>query len=546
MPDRLDQVVRATRRRLTLQRLELRLARSLRYVLTAAVVLLAADRVWRLRFEPWYVVMPALALAILVALAFSRRKVTELEAALVLDDRLGLEERLSSALAVRGLDHPLRDALLADAQRYLAELDPKRALPHRWPAETKLCLGLLLLLLVTTCLPQFGFWRSESDRATEMVTRQVGQELVERAKEIEAKADRLGDAKVRAEARALLREALKLRRARVTKEQALRQLEQANQRLQDQREELAGHPLRKTGQEARRDLRQMGDLEAKIADRLEDQTASDAQQLLQEAARAAKEGRLAPEDAKRLADQLRRAAEALKGSPHEGAAKQLEQAAKALEKAAKSGDKQTQKEAAEQLERAADSLCQGDGSCDSQDLLEELQDGAQGGKGAIGDAEGLYGEGQQQRGGECPDGLCDRYGSNPGGGAGRNRGPGSTNRGATPTPSEGAPQYPYQEGDSPRDDTQTEYERLYAPRRTETLQHDERSQGHLQRGGSFRTEAGPREAPKLSDAQVPYYEVLGDYQAEADDALSKGDIPLTERQRVQSYFQELQGQRDER
>lgn len=533
----IDEVVHSARRRFNALAVERRVARILRYALVAAVILLVADKLWRLRFEPWPVVATVVILAIVAGYTLAwRGRIGNLDAALILDEALGLDERLSSAVAVRArrAAQPLREAILTEAERHLADLDLRRALPRTWPGETKVCLALLALALATSLLPRLGVWRSEADRAIELVTRQVGQELYDTARRLERDAAGKDADRVRAQARRVMREALRLRRARMNKEEALRRLERLSQELTAERERLAGHPLRKTGQEARADLRGLGELERDLAEALENEAMTAARELLAEKARQLREGKADVQAARDLAEQLGRAAEALAGSPHQELAEKLNRAAEALRRAA-GGSESDRRDAADALDDVADTLRDQAGSFDSQDQLEELWGECQGGKGATGDCERIYDDSQRRLGGRFPDGLCDRYN----GYAGRNRGPGSTNEGALPTPSEGAPQQPYQPGDSPPDDSRAEWEQLYAPRRTESLQHDERAGGRLGRGGNVRTTAGPREAPHLSDARVPYYKVIGEYQSQADEALSRGDIPITERQRVKRYFEEL-------
>ncbi len=40
---------------------------------------------------------------------------------------------------------------------------------------------------------------------------------------------------------------------------------------------------------------------------------------------------------------------------------------------------------------------------------------------------------------------------------------------------------------------------------------------------------------------MPYYEVIGDYSQEAEDALSHEEVPPAYRQTVREYFESLQG-----
>ncbi len=539
----LDQLVGAARRRLIRQRLAERLAAALRPALVCGVLLLGADKLWRLRFEPWYPILALLAVAALAGLwAGWPRRLTAHRAALILDERLHSSERLSSALALRdaGYDGPLLAPLLADAEAHAAGLDLRTVLPIRWPTAARASLVLLALLLALPLVPRLSLWRSETDLATELVTRQVGEELVEKAESVQTKADQHGAREARRAADKLLREALKLRRARLDKAEALRRMETLRSELQQQRERLAGQPLERTARQARRDLRQAGELAQQVADQLEDPQRDAAQRLLEELANQVAAGKLTPDEARQAAESLQRAAEALQQTPYQQQAEQLAKAAEALADCERSGSSPSAcDKAGDALRDAAEALTGGGGLTPDQELLDDLQEHLEQGKGAVGDAEGIKRE-SDRRGGQCPDGLCEPN-DGPLGPAGRSRGPGSTNQEASPSPAEGAPQSPYQEGDSPPDTgPPSEYERLYAPRRTETLQHDEKATAKPQQGGQYASGEGPRDAPMLDDSKVPYYEVLGEYEAAADDAITKGTIPLTERARVKSYFDHLQ------
>ncbi len=543
MADTLERVLRRARGRLLRQAAERRLARYLRPGLAGAVVVLAADKLWRLRFEPWWLIGTVLGLAVVAALALGRRRLTTHGAALLLDERLGLNERLSSAvsLAESGAPAPSREPLLADAERHAAAVDLRRALPRTWPAETRACLVLAAALLVCAVVPRFDTFRTQTDLATELVSRQVGQELAVAAEQAERQAAQRHDPRARAQARALYREALRLRRARLPKDEALRRLDKVQRSLQQERERRAGHALRSTSRQALDNLRRQGGLSADLAGGLEDPRQAAAQELLRQLSQRLRDGQLGEAERRQAAEQLRRAAEGLKGSPYQKQAEALDKAAQALEKSCRGGGKSGDEQAAKALDEAAKALGEGAGGDPSQQQLEDLQEQVQNGKDSLGRAEDLRDE-AKRNGGQCPNGLCQPKGNKPGEGAGkagRGFGPGTTNEAAEPTPSEGAPQEQYHEGDSPPDQTKAEWERLYAPRRTETMQDDQRVGGKAGSGGRVHTQSGPREAPRLGNSRVPYQDVIGDYRGAAEDAMSRGDIPATQRQRVKRYFDDL-------
>jgi hypothetical protein len=81
------------------------------------LVLIVADRAPAAKFVPWLWVGPSLAvLAIVVAvILWSRRRPTEAHVALVVDERLDLREKLSTALHCKGRDDAFAQAAIEDA-----------------------------------------------------------------------------------------------------------------------------------------------------------------------------------------------------------------------------------------------------------------------------------------------------------------------------------------------------------------------------------------------------------------------------------------------
>lgn len=83
----------------------------------AALILVMADRASATSFVPWTWVAPAL-LAFTLLLTFilwSRHRLTEQHVALVVDERLDLREKLSTALACQGRDDAFAQAAIEDA-----------------------------------------------------------------------------------------------------------------------------------------------------------------------------------------------------------------------------------------------------------------------------------------------------------------------------------------------------------------------------------------------------------------------------------------------
>lgn len=244
--DGLYKQVRRVRRRLAVQRLLAALAWCWFAALLAALGAVVADK-WRTFGLPAGVwVVGALGAGLLAALAWTwltRRSL--LEAAIELDLRFRLKERVSSALALRPEQHdtPFGQALVCDAQRRVNRLDIAERFPVRAP------LGLLLpvvpalatLLVVVFVNPVAENSRAESDpaavsKAVEQSAAVLRRKLAERRKAAEKlglkDAERLFQ-KLEAGSEELA--------ARVPdRKQALVELKDLNRQLAQRREQLGG------------------------------------------------------------------------------------------------------------------------------------------------------------------------------------------------------------------------------------------------------------------------------------------------------------------
>lgn len=112
-------------------------------------------------------------------------------AAIEVDRRTGLAERISTALAVEGRQDPMARAVLEDARRYAARVSVAEAFPLRWHREYWGALGLgLLALALFVWMPQY-----------DLLSRRARQEELAREQ-----------AAVRREARRMRRELNRLKR----------------------------------------------------------------------------------------------------------------------------------------------------------------------------------------------------------------------------------------------------------------------------------------------------------------------------------------------
>lgn len=83
------------------------------------------------------------------------RRINRLRAAILADQKLGLKERLSSALALADSSEPMVPELLEDALRHVRRLDVTRAVPFRLPREARfMAIPLVCSIAVLSIMPQ--------------------------------------------------------------------------------------------------------------------------------------------------------------------------------------------------------------------------------------------------------------------------------------------------------------------------------------------------------------------------------------------------------
>jgi len=200
MPE-LEKKIRAIRRRLTVYLFLDTLVWTLLGALALSVLALVATRLMTLPFGPFEAAGALAGAAVIVALmiAASRRR-TLLQAALAADERLGLRERLSSALALSGMQDPSGaiHALQEDAVRHAAAIHPSRDFRYRpprrawqliWPAAA--FVGIYLWMPSVDLFAQDPESKPETPEqvsAREAMRREAAreiQELARKAKEAE-------------------------------------------------------------------------------------------------------------------------------------------------------------------------------------------------------------------------------------------------------------------------------------------------------------------------------------------------------------------------
>ena len=88
---------------------------------------------------------------------------------------------------------------------------------------------------------------------------------------------------------------------------------------------------------------------------------------------------------------------------------------------------------------------------------------------------------------------------------------------------------------------EVEHQSIYAPERIDVQTEDTRIRG--QEGEGQERAIPTRSAPERQESMAPYFEVYEAYHQEAEDALSREDIPRSHERQVRDYFRSIQPER---
>ena len=321
-----------------------------------------------------------IALAAFVALFFPRRDL--LETAAEVDRRAGWKERLSSALAIPALTHPMEHALVDDVRAKLKEHKPSRLFPLRAPWELKVTpVVAVIIAAVAHFVPQvdlFGYIAREKEKKKEKEEISLAIEKLERRKKELEKSDRPMD-KVKEAIKKIDALASELQKnPPPDRKEALAQISKLSDELKQLKDELGktaalAEKLQKAAGEKGGDTGELGKLirEGKFA------------QAVQELAKmrnALQDGKMTPAEREKLRKQMDALAEKLaKDKDLNEIEKKLAQAMKGMQDGQEKdldplqqqlgqmdgelNEKQMLAEALKDLENLNDALAKGKGDC---------------------------------------------------------------------------------------------------------------------------------------------------------------------------------------
>ncbi|MEX2561170.1 MAG: hypothetical protein WD403_14710 [Pirellulales bacterium] len=354
----LQRQVRRVRRRLTLQRFLGVLSWCWFATLMAAAALIAADKFYPLGVQPWAWVAAAVGLGAIAALfwTFVTRR-SYLEAALEIDRRFGLKERVSSTLALDSAEResPAGRALTDDAVRRVERLhmaDQFRLKFNRW-ALLPLAPAVAAFLVAMFLNPALGDNKAGGSVQSTVQRKQVKnsttalqRKLIDHRKK--AREDGLKDAELLF--KKLEQGSKKLAEAKTAdRKQAMIKLNDLAKDLEKRREQLGG------GEKLKNQLNQLKDIQKgpgdKLAEALRQGDFKQAQNELKKLRDQLEQGKLDEKSKAELSKQLQQMEEKLRQMAQNHQQKQSELEKQIAEKRAAGQSKE-----ADRLQRQLDKM----------------------------------------------------------------------------------------------------------------------------------------------------------------------------------------------
>jgi hypothetical protein len=370
-------------------------------IASLALLLMIADRATAAAFVPWLWVGPTLAgLAGIAALIWwARRRPSEFQVALAVDDRLDLRERISTALHCQGRDDSFAQAAMEDAVNVARDARTHEQVrrrfavnpPRRWWISPLLIAATVLVSL----LPQFNLFarepentealdaaRHDSQQAIEVVTK-----AIEESPELK---NELGDLLDQATQEGTDMTPL---RPEEIKRDALKKVTDLQKRL----DELLHGEKGKTADALEKALEQLklpeNGVGKKLAEDLAKGNFQGAMKAMEELQKQLEKGELSQQQKEQLAEQLQNMAEQLNQLAQQqnqlaqalkqaGLDPQLAQNPQALQQALQNNpnlnqQQQQQLQQMAQAQQAAQQMCQGMGQAMGQ-MAQGLQQGQMG------------------------------------------------------------------------------------------------------------------------------------------------------------------------
>ena len=548
---------------------------------------------------PLEILLPAL-----IALGIASGTVTALlhpiplmQAARLAETRLGLKERLSSALEFERSPRTSLDSEAAlllrlqseDAAAHARSLNAAEAVPWRWPWETKAAMGGLLLLALALVLPNLPVLVPPQLRVERQIVQKTGDILDKKATVIQKQAELKHLEGTRKMAADMKRLGHKLATGKLDKKQAMVQMSKLTQQMRQAQQKAAqGTPgageksLAQAGQQLSQSLAagaksaggqgapKPGDPKQgfnvptngqknsaspsshpsttpevqKAAQAMrQNDTQALSEQLRQLADKTASD-KLSPAEQQQAAADLQKLSDALKDTPMPETQKHTQAAADALKRGDKQAAASEMRKAADAAEREARAQADQQAMQDAQSAAEDAQSQMAGASSAgdIQDDSGQPGDGSGKgkgkgQGNGQGQGAGQGFGEGIGQGqkSGGKMGSGKGNGGSGGGGKAGGKPSDTGEGSSP-------IKHLgHAPegKGTAKVYFGKALNAGPSKTGPTRKVSGGHDAGGAAPSSVPYYDYVAPAKKSAETTMDKEDIPPAYRSDVRRYFQSL-------
>lgn len=337
----IDRKLRHVQRRLAIQRWIHGLVSALLWAVGIAGFTLLVSRLFVTPMDPLAIAAVLGGVAFIVATIWAiMRRPQLIESALAADERLGLRERLTSSLQLRGAAGSMTEALHADAARHAEGIVPARDFPFFVPRRTRwLAVGLAVFGCLYIAMPEFDLLGYKDRQAQAKAEEQKRMETIERIEEaieplkeqVKVEEENIGLETLTGDIDAILED---FKHGKINEKQMLAKLLNKAEALKQQQAELA--------QSTPKMSHTLSDLNstAEMAKHMQQGKFDEATKAMEELKKKLEEGSLSQEEQQQLAEELNKLSESLStnGTPSSEALKEaLANTAKAMQ----AGDLQT-------------------------------------------------------------------------------------------------------------------------------------------------------------------------------------------------------------
>lgn len=484
---------------------------ALQWCLAGAIVTLLLVLALKLLDRP----APELTLATLALLLFplggaiagAVRAMPIMSVALATDRKLGLAERLTTGLEWSLSDRPrtvVAQSLLRDASKYAASIEPSKTFKPSMPASLRKAAIVSLMTGVLLALPAWHLFQPARSAEEARLIKRTAERLERTARDLRQRYPNSKQAKSNAQKLEDL--AKRLKEPGTEREEAAARVASLAEQLRSQARGQG------QGQEGSQSMGSSSDNPRNQAERLRNLARRAQKEGVNKQVQEQIDKELGRADPSTPQSQsLQKAQQKAGQGDNQGTRSELEKAAAEAEQQA-GEEQQMGEEIAEELQEAESELGQ-------QKLAQENNSG-QGQKGqAMGNQPG---QGQEGKEGEARP---------------ADFGVGTTNEQQSGSQGEQLDYRIKRQDDSKKSDWSEEYQKLYASERVHKETGDARVKGDLTRGQMLPAPGQVRGAPRSQPgAGAGAEEVYLDYKREAEEAVTRQNVPAEYREVVRDYF----------